>query len=91
MMAGHDPVSAGQSHLIPPPKLTPVRLSPAAAAQPAPFAAARLRASHGIAVGAWSVTWNIGPGWEDLFYESYGVAPDPDRITFYRLLYDLAS
>ena len=44
-----------------------------------------------IAVGAWSVAWNIGPGWEDLFYESYGVAPDPDRITFYRLLYDLAS
>ncbi len=27
-----------------------------------------------IAVAAWSVTWNIGPGWEDLFYESYGVA-----------------
>ena len=44
-----------------------------------------------IAVGAWSVTWNIGPGWEDLFYESYGVQPDPERIEFYRLLYDLAS
>jgi hypothetical protein len=44
-----------------------------------------------IAVGAWSVTWNVGPGWEDLFYESYGVQPEPDRITFYRLLYDLAS
>jgi kanamycin kinase len=46
---------------------------------------------YDIAVGAWSVTWNIGPGWEDLFYESYGVRPDPDRITFSRLLYDLAS
>jgi kanamycin kinase len=44
-----------------------------------------------IAVGAWSVTWNVGPGWEDLFYESYGVEPDEDRITFYRLLYDLVS
>jgi kanamycin kinase len=44
-----------------------------------------------IAVAAWSVTWNIGPGWEDLFYESYGVQPDPGRIECYRLLYDLAS
>jgi kanamycin kinase len=44
-----------------------------------------------IAVAAWSVTWNAGPGWEDLFYESYGVEADPDRITCYRLLYDLAS
>ncbi len=46
---------------------------------------------YDIAVGAWSVTWNVGPGWEDLFYESYGVQPEPDRITFSRLLYDLAS
>lgn len=44
-----------------------------------------------IAIAAWSVTWNAGPGWEDLFYESYGVEPDPDRIACYRLLYDLAS
>jgi kanamycin kinase len=44
-----------------------------------------------VAVGAWSVGWNFGVGLEPLFYESYGVAPDPDRIRFYRLLYDLAS
>ncbi|MDQ1512065.1 MAG: kanamycin kinase [Actinomycetota bacterium] len=44
-----------------------------------------------IAVGAWSVTWNVGPGWEDLFYEAYGVQPDRERVAFYRLLYDLAS
>ena len=44
-----------------------------------------------IAVGAWSVTWNVGPGWEDLFYEAYGVQPDEERIAFYRLLYDLSS
>jgi kanamycin kinase len=44
-----------------------------------------------IAVAAWSVTWNVGPGWEDLFYDAYGVKPDEERITFYRLLYDLAS
>jgi kanamycin kinase len=44
-----------------------------------------------IAVGAWSVTWNVDPKWEPAFYESYGVEPDPERIRFYRLLYDLAS
>ena len=44
-----------------------------------------------LAVGAWSTTWNVGPGYEDLFYEAYGVERDDDRIAFYRLLYDLAS
>lgn len=44
-----------------------------------------------IAVGSWSTTWNIGPGWEQLFFDSYGIAPDRQRITFYRLLYDLVS
>lgn len=44
-----------------------------------------------IAVGAWSVTWNLGPGHEDRFYDAYGIEPDPDRIAFYRLLYDLVS
>ena len=44
-----------------------------------------------IAVGSWSVTWNLGPGWEKLFIESYGVPVEPRRIAFYRLLYDLVS
>lgn len=44
-----------------------------------------------VAVGAWSTTWNVGPGYEDLFYASYGIDPDPRRIEFYRLLYSLAS
>lgn len=44
-----------------------------------------------IAVGSWSTTWNIGAGWERLFLDSYGVDPDPGRMTFYRLLYDLIS
>jgi kanamycin kinase len=44
-----------------------------------------------VAVGAWSTTWNVGNGWEELFYASYGIAPDADRIRFYRLLYDLVS
>jgi len=44
-----------------------------------------------VAVGAWSAGWNFGPELEPLFYESYGIAPDGDRIAFYRLLYDLVS
>jgi kanamycin kinase len=44
-----------------------------------------------IAVGAWSVGWNFGKENEALFYETYGITPDPDRIAFYRLLYDLVS
>ena len=44
-----------------------------------------------IAVGGWSTDWNFGAELEPLFYESYGVDPDRDRIRFYRLLYDLVS
>ena len=44
-----------------------------------------------VAVGAWSVGWNFGKELEPLFYASYGVTPDPGRIRFFRLLYDLVS
>lgn len=44
-----------------------------------------------LAVAQWSTTWNVGPGWEDLFLEAYGVARDEQRQAYYRLLYDLAS
>jgi kanamycin kinase len=44
-----------------------------------------------IAVGGWSVVWNFGPDLEPLFYQGYGITPDPERIAFYRLLYDLVS
>jgi kanamycin kinase len=44
-----------------------------------------------VAVGAWSVGWNFGPELEPLYYESYGIDPDPERIRYYRLLYDLVS
>jgi kanamycin kinase len=44
-----------------------------------------------IAIGAWSTGWNFGPAYEPLFYESYGVTPDPDRIAFYRLLWACSS
>jgi kanamycin kinase len=42
-------------------------------------------------VASWSITWNLGPGWEDLFLRSYGTNRDPGRVAFYRLLYDLVS
>lgn len=42
-----------------------------------------------LAVATWSVTWNLGPGWEDTFLEAYGVRRDARKIAFYRLLYDL--
>ena len=44
-----------------------------------------------LAVATWSVTWNYGPGYEDLFLDSYGVAWDRRRRDLYRLLYDLES
>jgi len=44
-----------------------------------------------IAVGGWSTGWNFGVELESLFYDSYGIAPDPGRIAYYRLLYDLVS
>lgn len=44
-----------------------------------------------LAVASWSTTWNVGPGWEKLFLDAYGVEEDPRRMSFYRLLYDLIS
>jgi kanamycin kinase len=44
-----------------------------------------------IAIGAWSTSWNFGPEYEPLFYESYGIEPDPGRIAFYRLLWACSS
>ncbi|MBP2335876.1 kanamycin kinase [Saccharothrix coeruleofusca] len=43
-----------------------------------------------LAVATWSLAWDYGPGFEDVLYDAYGVAPDPERIAYYRLLYDLA-
>ena len=44
-----------------------------------------------LAVATWSVTWNLGPGYEDLFLREYGIEWDHDRVEFYRLLYDVVS
>lgn len=43
-----------------------------------------------LAVAAWSTEWNYGPGYDGLVYEAYGIAPDAERITYYRLLWDMA-
>lgn len=43
-----------------------------------------------LAVAAWSVTEDYGPGFEDVLYDAYGVAPDAERLAYYRLLWDMA-
>ena len=42
-----------------------------------------------LAIATWSTEWNYGPGWEQLLLDAYGVAADPDRARYYRLLWDL--
>jgi kanamycin kinase len=42
-----------------------------------------------LAVATWSLEWNYGPGWDDVLLDAYGVAPDPLRTAYYRLLWDL--
>ena len=41
-----------------------------------------------LAVAAWSTEWNYGPGYDGLVYSGYGVAPDAERIAYYRRLWD---
>lgn len=42
-----------------------------------------------LAIATWSTQWNYGPGWEDALLDAYGIAPDPERARYYRLLWDL--
>ncbi len=42
-----------------------------------------------IAVAAWSCEWNYGPEWGAHLLDAYGVAPDEERIYYYRLLWDM--
>jgi kanamycin kinase len=44
-----------------------------------------------LSVAAWSLNWNFGPGFEDLFYSTYGLAPDPETVLAYRLLWHLSD
>jgi kanamycin kinase len=39
----------------------------------------------------WSVTWNLGPGFEPLFLAAYDAPLDSERLHFYRLLYDVIA
>jgi len=43
-----------------------------------------------LAVAAWSTDWNYGPSWEGPLLDAYGIEPDPARLAFYRLLWDLS-
>jgi aminoglycoside phosphotransferase len=42
-----------------------------------------------LAIATWSADWNYGHGWEVELLAAYGVVPDPDRMRYYRLLWDL--
>jgi kanamycin kinase len=42
-----------------------------------------------LAVAAWSTEWDYGPGHDRVLYDAYQIAPDPERIAYYRLLWDL--
>jgi kanamycin kinase len=42
-----------------------------------------------LAIATWSTEWNYGPGWDTVLLDAYGVAPDPERIRYYRLLWEL--
>ncbi len=42
-----------------------------------------------LAVATWSLNWNFGPGWEEVFYAAYGIEPDQEKIDFYRLLWNV--
>lgn len=42
-----------------------------------------------LAVAAWSTEWNLGPGYTGEVYAAYAVAPDRERIAYYRLLWDV--
>ena len=42
-----------------------------------------------LAVATWSTTWNYGRGWEEALLDAYGIAPDPERTEYYRLLWEV--
>ncbi|MDH6135157.1 aminoglycoside phosphotransferase [Kitasatospora sp. MAA4] len=44
-----------------------------------------------LAIATWSTRWNYGPGWEEPLLDAYGIEADPDRIRYYRLLWDLSD
>jgi kanamycin kinase len=41
-----------------------------------------------IAVAAMSTLWNYGEGWEETLIDAYGIAPDRERLAYYRRLWN---
>jgi len=41
-----------------------------------------------IAVAAMSTGWNYGPGWEETLLAAYGIAPDRERLRYYKELWN---
>lgn len=41
-----------------------------------------------IAVASMSTEWNFDPGWADVLIEAYGIAPDRERLEYYRRLWN---
>lgn len=42
-----------------------------------------------LAIASWSLDWNFGPGWQGVFFAAYEIDPDPERIAYYRLMWEL--
>jgi kanamycin kinase len=42
-----------------------------------------------LAVATWSLEWNYGPGLAPHLLDAYEIDPDPERTSYYRLLWDL--
>ncbi|ROS78327.1 kanamycin kinase [Curtobacterium sp. PhB130] len=42
-----------------------------------------------IAVATMALGWNYGPGWDAVFHDAYGIAPDQERTAWYRALWNL--
>jgi kanamycin kinase len=44
-----------------------------------------------LAIATWSTTWNYGAGWQEPLLDAYGIAPDPERTEYYRLLWEVGA
>jgi kanamycin kinase len=44
-----------------------------------------------LAVASLSLDWNFGEGHQDELFEAYGIEPDPERIRYYRSLWEQES
>lgn len=41
-----------------------------------------------LAIASMSLDWNYGEGWQDAFFDAYGIARDEERIRYYRAAWD---